>query len=249
MPVKPTQLDPALVGEVLTSFDKLISATLSAGGGDKYGLVVKLATQASNMSRLARTVGMRVADHLPQGQAQVAAGAITLTNTVMGANINGLDGDVDGEVYGDDVTANYGQLYGGVVQGRRQLGQEDIIREIVSAIGPLAEVLVKKEKTVERGAKSGELANLMDAREKLLAATGMEQPEKDRLLVKIDERVKVLVDGVSAPEERDDGTAVVPAKLLRGHQPDGRVEGQGQEDEGVLGTPLDDRAEGPHQPA
>ncbi len=121
MSAKPTQLDPALVGDVLTSFDKLISATLSTGGGDKYGLVVKLATQASNMSRLVRTLGMRVADHLPQAEAQVAPGGAITTNAIMG-------GDVDGEMYGDDATINYGQVYGGIVQGRRQLGQEDIIR-------------------------------------------------------------------------------------------------------------------------
>jgi hypothetical protein len=217
-----TVFDPAIIAEALGAFDKLIAKTIAEGKGDKYDLTLKLASQAGKLASLARSVSLRVADHMP---------VVPAFNMGGGVVTNYKDGDMDETnepVYDDDYLQRAGPPL-------RQLPQADLLREMVSMLGPLTGVLVDKEKTATRNVISSELVNVMEAREKLLAATAMDSTEKDALLGKIDSRMRLLVSRYSAPEESN-GAVVVPAKLLRGHQPDGRLEGQGPEDKTVMGT-------------
>jgi hypothetical protein len=155
----------------------------------------------------------------------------------MGLIVNGGLGDNYTYDDGDDVEGVGGNVYGAVLQGGR-VGQDDVMRQLVDAIGPAMELISGRGKLDARKDLTIELDYLMGSREKIATST---LADKDEMLKKLDGRISTVLAKIS--KEDDDG--VVPAKLLRGHQADGQLDGQGSEDVPVVGASQPVGEEGP----
>jgi hypothetical protein len=179
---------------VIDGFEMLIASALQGGKPERFKLVMQLARQAEELRKLSakkptRLAGYGIACNVNPGGAYAEVGG---------------DGD-------DDNTGYANNIIGNIVDGYRGQGaQDEILRQVIDALGPMMNLVAEKTRNDARRDLNFELRELIETRATLV------RNEDSDLKVVVQDRIDKI------REEMRHG--LVSAKFLRGHHADGRDE-------------------------